>query len=420
MANVIVVGGGAAGMMAAIAAAQNHHRVVLLEKNEKLGKKIYITGKGRCNVTNACDRDTFFSHVVSNPRFLYSAFDGFSNWDLYGSLEEWGLPLKVERGERVFPESDKSSDVIRTLQRQLEKLGVDIRLNTRVEALLYKEEDEKKRCVGVKLTDQKLLADAVIVATGGLSYPQTGSDGDGYRFAKEQGHFVTPLYPSLVGFRCQEEVPRRLQGISLKNVEIRILELDANGMVVGKKPVYSGFGEMLFTHFGVSGPLILTASALLAGTMKTKKRLVIDFKPALSEEQLEKRLLRDFEEYKQKNFKTAVGGMLPARLLDEVILASGVSPDKKASEISKKERQAFIKALKEFTLTITGLIGYNEAVVTKGGVAVDQVNPKTMESKLVSGLYFAGEVLDLDAFTGGFNLQIAWSTGYAAGSHIQA
>jgi hypothetical protein len=420
MANVIVVGGGAAGMMAAIAAAQNHHRVVLLEKNEKLGKKIYITGKGRCNVTNACDRDTFFSHVVSNPRFLYSAFDGFSNWDLYGSLEEWGLPLKVERGERVFPESDKSSDVIRTLQRQLEKLGVDIRLNTRVDALLYKEEDEKKRCVGVKLTDQKLLADAVIVATGGLSYPQTGSDGDGYRFAKEQGHFVTPLYPSLVGFRCQEEVPRRLQGISLKNVEIRILELDANGMVVGKKPVYSGFGEMLFTHFGVSGPLILTASALLAGTMKTKKRLVIDFKPALSEEQLEKRLLRDFEEYKQKNFKTAVGGMLPARLLDEVILASGVSPDKKASEISKKERQAFIKALKEFTLTITGLIGYNEAVVTKGGVAVDQVNPKTMESKLVSGLYFAGEVLDLDAFTGGFNLQIAWSTGYAAGSHIQA
>jgi hypothetical protein len=256
------------------------------------------------------------------------------------------------------------------------------------------------------------------VATGGLSYPQTGSDGDGYRFAKAQGHHVTPLSPSLVAFRCREDIPRRLQGISLKNVEVSIWPLDQQGHCTGKKPVYSGFGEMLFTHFGVSGPLILTASALLSGKMGQPYELRIDFKPALEEEQLEKRLLRDFETYKQKNFKTAVGGILPARLLDEVILASGVSPDKKVSEISKKERQAFIKALKEFTLTITGLMGYNEAVVTKGGIAVNQVNPKTMESKLVSGLYFAGEVLDLDAFTGGFNLQIAWSTGYAAGSHI--
>lgn len=419
MSKVIVIGGGAAGMMAAIAAAKNHH-VVLMEKNEKLGKKVYITGKGRCNVTNACDRETFFEHVVTNPRFLYSAFDGFSNWDLYGSLEEWGLPLKVERGERVFPESDKSSDVIRTLHRRLEKLGVEICLNTKVEKLLCEDAPDGGRvCKGVIADGKKHLADAVIVATGGLSYPQTGSDGDGFRFAKEQGHHVTALYPSLVGFRCQEEVPKRLQGISLKNVEVKIETLAENDTAIGKKPEYTGFGEMLFTHFGVSGPLMLTASALLAGHMQHNKRLTIDFKPALSEEQLDKRLLKAFEEHKQKGFKTAAGSILPGRLLDEVILSSGINPEKKVSEISKKERQAFIRKLKGFTLTITGLLGYNEAVVTKGGVEVTEINPKTMESRLVSHLYFAGEVLDLDAFTGGFNLQIAWSTGYAAGSHIQ-
>lgn len=419
MSKVIVIGGGAAGMMAAIAAAKDH-QVVLMEKNEKLGKKVYITGKGRCNVTNACDRETFFEHVVTNPRFLYSAFDGFSNWDLYGCLEEWGLPLKVERGDRVFPESDKSSDVIRTLQKRLEKLGVEIRLNTKVEKLLCGDAAVGgKMCKGVVANGKKYPADAVIVATGGLSYPQTGSDGDGFRFAKEQGHHVTALYPSLVGFRCQEEVPKRLQGISLKNVEVKIEALNEQGAVIGKKPEYAGFGEMLFTHFGVSGPLMLTASALLAGHMQQKKRLTIDFKPALSAEQLDKRLLKAFEEHKQKNFKTAAGGILPVRLLDEVILASGIDPEKKVSEISKKERQAFISRLKGFALTITGLLGYNEAVVTKGGIAVSEINPKTMESKLVSRLYFAGEVLDLDAFTGGYNLQIAWSTGYAAGSHIQ-
>lgn len=419
MSKVIVIGGGAAGMMAAIAAAKEH-QVILMEKNEKLGKKVYITGKGRCNVTNACDRETFFEHVVTNPRFLYSAFDGFSNWDMYASLEEWGLPLKVERGERVFPESDKSSDVIRTLQRRLEALGVDIRLNTKADGLLCEDMPCGGRsCTGVIANGKKYPADAVIIATGGLSYPQTGSDGDGYRFAKEQGHHVTALYPSLVGFRCMEEVPKRLQGISLKNVAVRIEPLREDGTVCAKKPDYEGFGEMLFTHFGVSGPLMLTASALLAGHMRQKKRLTIDFKPALSEEQLDKRLLKAFEEHKQKNFKTAVGSILPARLLDEVILASGIDPEKKVGEIRRNERQAFIRKLKGFALTITGLLGYNEAVVTKGGITVSEINPRTMESKLVSHLYFAGEVLDLDAFTGGFNLQIAWSTGYAAGSHIQ-
>ncbi len=420
MSKIIVVGGGAAGMMAAIAAAEKKHHVVLMEKNEKLGKKVYITGKGRCNVTNACGREEFFSHIVTNPKFLYSAFDGFSNWDLYASLEEWGLPLKTERGQRVFPKSDKSSDVIKTLQRRLERLGVEILLHTKVEKLLCENlPDGTRICKGVAANGKSCCADGVIIATGGLSYPQTGSDGDGYRFAKEQGHHVTPLYPSLVGFRCQEEVPARLQGISLKNVSVRVDALDEQGNTAGNKPEYSGFGEMLFTHFGVSGPLMLTASALLASHMNGKKRLTIDLKPALSREQLDRRLLKDFEEHRQKSFKAAVGGILPVRLLDEVILASGISPEKRVSEISKKERINFIEQLKGFPLTITGLLGYNEAVVTKGGVAVSEINPKTMESKLVSRLFFAGEVLDLDAFTGGFNLQIAWSTGHAAGSHIQ-
>ncbi len=418
MSDIIVVGGGAAGMMAAIAAAQNGHHVSLIERNEKLGKKVYITGKGRCNVTNACDRDDFFLSVVSNPKFLYSAFDSFSNFDLMEALTEWGLPLKVERGQRVFPVSDKSSDVIKTLQKKLEALGVKICLNKKVDELVFKQVDEKSVCVGVKVDGKTIHADAVIVATGGLSYPQTGSDGDGYRFAKNAGHHITPLYPSLVGFRCSEDIPARLSGVSLKNVEARIYDMKEKASAK-KKPLYTGFGEMLFTHFGVSGPLMLTASADLADKMDGKKRLVIDLKPALSHEQLDKRILRAFEENHLKSFKSAVGGVLPGKLLDEVIMASGISFEKKVSEITRSERQNFISVLKGFSLTITGLLGYNEAVVTKGGISVLEIDPKTMESKIVSRLYFAGEVLDLDAYTGGFNLQIAWSTGYAAGSHIR-
>ncbi len=408
MSKVIIVGGGAAGMMAAIAAAAEHE-VLLIEKNEKLGKKLYITGKGRCNVTNACDRETFFENIVSNPRFLYSAFDGFSNWDMYGSLEEWGLPLKVERGERVFPQSDKSSDVIRTLAKRMEELGVHVMLNTKVDGLIIEEDV----CRGVYVGKKEYRADAVVVATGGLSYPQTGSDGDGYRFAKAAGHSVTSLHPSLVGFRCKEDLCGRLTGISLKNVAVKV---ETPGK---KKPDYEGFGEMLFTHTGVSGPLILSASALIAGEMSGEKRLVIDFKPALSAEQLDKRLLKRFDENKNKTFKAAAGSFLPERLLDEVVLAAEIDPKKRVNEISKFQRSEFIVKLKNFALTITGLMGYNEAVVTKGGIFLSQINPKTYESKLIRGLHFAGEVLDLDAFTGGFNLQIAWSTGYAAGSHIE-
>lgn len=414
MSRVIVIGGGAAGMMAAAAAADKGHQVTLLERNEKLGKKVFITGKGRCNLTNASDIEEIFEHVVTNRKFLYSALYGFDNRACMDFFEENGLRLKVERGNRVFPASDHSSDVIRILEKKLKGLSVEIRLHTRVESLvteslLTENGCDKRRIKGVRDERGKYYeADAVILATGGVSYPSTGSTGDGHRMAEETGHKVTELYPALVPLKAREDFCRDLMGLSLKNVTATFKE--------GKKVLYSEFGEMLFTHFGVSGPIILSgASVINQRLVKNEIQLFIDLKPALTEEQLQNRLTRDFEENRQKQFKNACGGLFPARLIPVMIALSGIDPDKKACEISKEEKRNFARCIKALPLTITGTGGYEEAIVTKGGVSVKDINPSTMESKQVSGLYFAGELIDVDAFTGGYNLQIAWSTGRLAG-----
>lgn len=436
MSRVLVVGGGAAGMMAALAAAGKGHRVTLFEKNEKLGKKIYITGKGRCNVTNACEPQELFDNVVSNSKFLYSAFYGFDNNAVQQFFETHGCPLKTERGNRVFPVSDHSSDVIRALSGALEKAGVEIRLHTPVKKLLTEKagEEGSLRIKGVKLlSGEEVKGDAVVLACGGLSYQATGSTGDGYRMAQETGHTLVSCKPSLVPFHIKEEWCRQLQGLALKNV-------NASLYIEGKE-IYEGFGEMLFTHFGVSGPLILSASSYYqtaAEKLRRKKEkqagktgktaenmgreapalLKLDLKPALSSEQLDKRILRDFEDNKNKQFKNAVDGLFPARLVPVMIQLSGINPEKKVHEITREERKFFIECIKGLTLTVTGTRGFEEAIITRGGIKVKEVNPSTMESKLVSGLYLAGEMLDLDALTGGFNLQIAWSTGHLAGASI--
>lgn len=413
MSKVIVVGGGPAGMFAAIAATENGHEVTLLEKNEKLGKKLYITGKGRCNITNAGDMDALFDNVMTNSKFLYSAFYTYDNQKVIDFFEENGLPTKIERGNRVFPVSDHSSDVIATLQKVLKAKNVEIRLYTRVETLLTENSGEmEQKVVGVRLSDGKELpADGVILATGGFSYQTTGSTGDGYRFAREVGHSVTEIHPSLVPFYAVESYVKEMQGLSLKNVRVRIRD--------GKKLLYDEFGEMLFTHFGVSGPLILSASAAIKPAL-TKKQLPmeIDLKPALTEEQLDQRLLREFEEAKNKQFKNSIGHLLPAKMIPVMLELGGIDPEKKVNEITREERQGFIRLIKAFPVTLNGLRDFNEAIITRGGVKVKEVNPSTMESKLVKNLYFCGELLDLDAMTGGYNLQIAWSTGYLAGNSI--
>lgn len=408
MSKVIIIGGGAAGMFAAVTAAENGHEVHIYEKNEKLGKKLFITGKGRCNLTNSCDMEELFDAVCTNGKFLYSAFYGFTNQDAMHFFEECGLKIKVERGNRVFPVSDHSSDVIGALQRKLKSLGVRVHLNTEVEEVLA----EAGQVKGIRTSDGATIrADAVIIATGGFSYQSTGSTGDGYRFARELGHKVTELSPALVPLNVKEDTARRLQGLSLRNVRA--------GIYAGKKCLYEDFGEMMFTHFGVTGPLILTASSRIQKQLRKQElRLVIDLKPALSEDQLDRRLLRDFEEAKNKQFRNALGGLFPSKLIPVMIEKSGIAPAKKVNEISREERHKFLSLMKNFELTVTGLRDYNEAIITKGGVHVKEINPSTMESKLVSGVYFAGEVLDLDAVTGGFNLQIAWSTAYAAGAGI--
>lgn len=414
MSKVIVVGGGAAGMMAAVAAAELGHQVVLYEKNEKLGKKIYITGKGRCNVTNACETEKLFQAVNSNNKFLYSAFYGYDNAQVMNFFEENGCPLKVERGDRVFPVSDHASDVIFALQRKMKEAYVDVNLNAEVEGICFeKDEAGNSRITGVTLKKQGFeAADSVIVATGGLSYPTTGSTGDGYRFAEKTGHEIVDCKPSLVPLITAEKWCHELMGLSLKNVETTLCRQG--------KELYREFGEMLFTHFGVSGPLILSASAhYVQKAYKEKAELYIDLKPALDEEQLDKRLLRDFEENKNKQFKNAVGGLFPSKLTPVMIALSGIDPEKKVNEITKQERKGFVALIKKLPLTVTGCRDFNEAIITKGGVSVKDVNPSTMESKKVKNLYFAGEVLDLDAVTGGFNLQIAWSTGYLAGNSIK-
>lgn len=405
MSNVIVVGGGAAGMMAAVFAARNGQNVQLLEKNEKLGKKLFITGKGRCNITNAADIEDLFTAVISNPKFLYSGFYSFTNQQVVDFFEELGVKTKVERGERVFPVSDHSSDVIAAFSRELKSLGVSVSLHTEVKELLC----EQDKVCGVLLTNgKKMKADAVIVATGGISYPSTGSTGDGYRFAKEAGHKVTELLPSLVPMEVRQWYAKELQGLSLRNIEIRITD--------GKKKLYEEFGEMLFTHYGVTGPVILSASSVVGKTLRKKElTLHIDLKPALSEEQLDKRILREFDANHNKQYKNSIDSLFPAKLKPVMIELSEIEPEKKVNEITKEERQRLVHLIKDFTMTLTGLRSYNEAIITKGGVSVKEIDPGTMESKKMKGLYFAGEVLDLDAVTGGYNLQIAWSTGYLAG-----
>lgn len=406
MSNVIVVGGGAAGMMAAIFAARNGQNVTLLEKNEKLGKKIFITGKGRCNITNASEIEDLFSAVISNPKFLYSGFYSFTNDQVIHFFEELGVATKIERGNRVFPVSDHSSDVIAALAREMQHLKVKVQLHCEVKELLINNEREIK---GVRLANgKKMTADAVVVATGGISYPSTGSTGDGYRFARNCGHKVTELFPSLVPMEVKEWYAKELQGLSLKNIEIHITD--------GKKKLYDEFGEMLFTHYRVTGPVILSASSIVGKTLEKKELVLhIDLKPALTEEQLDKRLLREFEANHNKQFKNAIDSLLPAKLRPVIIELSGIEEEKKVHEITKEERLNLLRLIKDFHMTLTGLRGYNEAIITKGGISVKEIDPGTMESKLIKNLYFAGEVLDLDAVTGGYNLQIAWSTGYLAG-----
>ena len=410
MSKVVVVGGGAAGMMAAVAAAENGHTVTLLEKNEKLGKKVYITGKGRCNLTNNCEVEELLAAVCVNRKFLYSAFYGFTSQDTIDFFEQSGMHTKTERGNRVFPASDHASDVIAALSGRLKKSGVKVMLHAEVKELLM--EAPARRITGVVLQDGKRIpADAVIVATGGISYRTTGSTGDGYRFAKAAGHQVTECSPSLVPMETAEDWAARLQGLSLRNVEVTILD--------GKKELYREFGEMMFTHYGVTGPLILTASSVVQKKLAAHPlTLRINLKPALTEEQLDARILREFEAAKNKQFKNVIGALYPAKLIPVMIERSGIPEEKPVHDISKEERRALVTLTREFSLTLTGLRDYNEAIVTRGGVSIREVNPTTMESKKAAGLYFAGEVLDLDAVTGGFNLQIAWSTGYAAGKSI--
>ncbi len=418
MKKIAVIGCGAAGMMAALAAAESGGSVTIFEKNEKPGKKIYITGKGRCNVTNACDVSDYFDNVRRNPRFLYSAIYSYDNRAVMDFFEDNGCHLKVERGDRVFPVSDHSSDIIRTLFNAVKKAGVTVKLEVEVfsvesaqgavQAITYSKKDEP-------ITREEF--DSVIICTGGMSYPSTGSTGDGYRFARDLGHTVVPLRPSLVPFEIEEDWCPDLQGLSLKNVGLRLFMEDAEkGKASAKKvkPVYDGFGEMLFTHFGVSGPLVLTASCYYD---KDKKgRLLLDLKPALDEQQLDKRILRDFDDAPNRQFKNSLGGLFPSKLIPVMIRLSGIDPEKPVNSITREERMAFGKLIKNLPMTIRKTRDFNEAIITRGGVSVKEVDPSTMESKLVSGLYFAGEVLDVDTVTGGFNLQVAWSTGHLAGT----
>lgn len=407
---IIVIGGGPAGMMAAIQAARRGYPVILLEKNEKLGKKLYITGKGRCNLTNACDTNKLFDNIVTNPKFLYGAFYSCNNFDTINFFEEIGLKTKVERGDRVFPQSDKSSDVLSVLLKELKRLKVDIRYHSEVTEILVK--NNAFSGVRIKGYDQVLTGKKVIIATGGLSYPSTGSTGDGYRFAKSLGHTVTKLHPALVPLNVEEvDIVKKLQGLSLKNIHINITSK--------KKVIYSDFGELLFTHFGVSGPVILSASSYLIPYMDNHDLVLsIDLKPALTKEQLDARILRDFAEFSNKQYKNALDQLLPHKLIQVIIALSKIEPEKKVNLITKEERERLVELLKDLKFHITGLRGYNEAVITQGGVQVKEINPSTMESKLVSNVFFAGEVLDVDALTGGFNLQIAWSTAYLAGNAV--
>ena len=414
---VIVIGGGPAGMLAAITASQNGNKVILIEKMKSLGRKLLITGKGRCNITSSLPIFDFIKNTPGNGKFLYSCYQKFTNEDIVKFLESEGLKVKEERGNRIFPVTDKSQDVLNCFLKKLKKCNVEIHYNEKVEEILYKKDGNRKIIEGVKTKKRKILADKVILATGGKSYPLTGSTGDGYKLAQKLGHTITNIKPSLVPLEIYEkEICKNLQGLSLKNVSIEILDVEKN------KIIYKDFGEMIFTHFGVSGPIILSASAHLVrykdmeNKCKNKKiKLIIDFKLALSEEKLEMRILRDFSELKNKEYKNSLDKLLPQKLIPVIIEKSNINSHKKVNEISKEERKILINLLKTFTLEIKGLRSIDEAIITSGGINIKEIDPKTMESKIVENLYFAGEIIDVDSYTGGFNLQIAYSTGYVAG-----
>ena len=395
-------------MLAAIAAAYNGNSVHLFEKNEKLGKKLYITGKGRCNITNASGIENHFSNIMRNSKFLYSAYNCLNSEDICTMIESTGIETKVERGNRVFPKSDKSSDVIWALTKLMKDVGVHVHLKCNIEKI-----EAAPETVNIKdKNGNKYSGDKCIVATGGLSYPSTGSTGDGYKFAKKMGHTIEETYPSLVPFNIKEEYCKSLQGLSLKNVNLKII--DEN-----EKVYYSEQGEMLFTHFGISGPLVLSASGYLSDKMKTHIFCAfIDLKPALDYDALDKRILKDFQESMNRNFNNSLEKLLPKKMIPVIVELSGINPYKKVHEITKAEREHLVHIIKNLPLHISGLRNYNEAIITKGGISVKEINPRTMESKMVPNVYFVGEVLDLDALTGGYNLQIAWSTGYLAGSNI--
>ena len=413
---VVVIGGGPAGMMAAITSAENGNEVILLEKNKGLGKKLLITGKGRCNITSSLPMEDFIKNTPGNGMFLYSAYNKFTNQDIISFLKKQGLDVKEERGNRIFPVTDKSQDVLNCFEKKLKNLkNVKIMYEMPVSEILINEE---KRITGVKCKNGAIInAEKVILATGGKSYPLTGSTGDGYEMAKKLGHTITKIKPSLVPLETYEQdLHRSLQGLSLRNVKIKMVDTCKN------KPIYEDFGEMLFTHFGVSGPVILSGSAHLVRyknideLLKNKKiKLLIDLKPALTEEKLNDRILRDFEDFKNKNFKNSLDKLLPQKLIPVIIERSGINPDKQVNSITKQERIQIVKLLKEFDVTIKNFRRIEDGIITAGGISIKEVNPKTMESKLISGLYFAGEILDVDSYTGGFNLQIAYSTGFVAG-----
>ncbi len=406
MKKVIVIGGGPAGMMAAGQAALRGNTVTLIEKMNRVGRKLYITGKGRCNVTNASDPEGLIANTPGNPYFLYSAFYTFTSDSTMEFFEQQGVPVKVERGNRVFPKSEKSNDIVRAMENFVKKSGGKIMYETEVSDIII-----ENNCVkGVKLKNGTILdCDSIVIATGGLSYPMTGSTGDGYKFAKKVGHTVTKCYPSLVPLKGSEKWISDLMGLSLKNISIKV--------TIDNKEVYSDFGEMMFTHFGVTGPVILSASRYINDRLDEKPVIHIDLKPALSAKELDNRLLKDFHKYVNKDFKNALDDLLPQKLIPVIIKLSAIDENKKVNSITKEERTRLLELIKNLTINITDTNGYNEAVVTRGGISVDEIDPSTMESKIVSGLYFAGEVIDVDSFTGGFNLQIAFSTGYLAGTN---
>ena len=416
---VVVIGGGPAGMIAAITAAEEKNEVILIEKMNMLGRKLLITGKGRCNITSSLEMEDFIKNTPGNGMFLYSAYQQYTNKDIINLLKKHKVEVKEERGNRIFPVSDRSKDVLNALIEELKEKKVKIKLEEKVEKIITKKENEEEKIIGVKTNKETIECDKIILATGGKSYPKTGSTGDGYKIAKNLGHTITDIKPSLVPLEIyDEEIKNKLQGLSLRNVKIKIEDKEKG------KTIYEDFGEMLFTHFGVSGPTILSSSAHLVRMKKIEEKLKekniilkIDLKPALTKEKLDARILRDFEEEKNKQFKNSLDKLLPQKLIPIIIKRTKINPEKQVNSITKEERQKLIKNLKDFEIEIKDLRPIEEAIITSGGIKIKEINPKTMESKLIKNLYFAGEIIDVDSYTGGFNLQIAYSTGYVAGKN---